>query len=224
MANDTDTVVFVGAADLADLTGKTRARIYQLFDEIGTPNSVLPEGHALINGYPIFQLDIIRPLLEEAGYSIAQAKAASLRQTRSVERGLVPVGVDEAAEALGIGGDQLRGRVKSGTALGHRFKMGPKRVWDLSLLVADAMARGYEIDEAAYDRWRLRNGGGRPLSVNAVSASLHFDATVVSVDASAAIRVVQRLLDNPEILNAALAKSGVRVLTSSAQVYETGIA
>jgi hypothetical protein len=220
MASDTDTVVFVGPVDLADLTDRTKERFYQLVREIGTPGALLPEGDALLNGNPIWKLDGLAPRLEAAGYTISKPKAAKLRKARSISSSTIPVGADELAEALGITSKQLSARAEKGNLSQDRFRIGPKRAWDLNEAVADAEARGYPVNSAAAERWRARNGGGHAPSVNRVVALLRLDSAVTSIDTDSAMRNAQLLLENPEILNEALAGLGLRVLASTVETIE----
>ncbi|NUR63109.1 MAG: hypothetical protein HOV87_31300 [Catenulispora sp.] len=220
MDTDTNSVVFVGPVDLADITGKTRARFSQLSDQIGMPGALLTEGDALLNGRAIWRLDSIIPRLEAAGYTILQPKVAALRKARSVPSGTIPVGVAEAAEILAIDEKQFQGRATHGNAPLPCFRVGSKRAWDIAELVADAGTRGYPVDTAAEARWRQRNGGDHAPTVNRVVTMLRLDSAVTSASTDAAKRNAQMLLENPEILNAALASLGLRVLTASVESME----
>lgn len=132
--------------------------------------------------------------------------------------GSVPLGITEAAEVLSTSVETMRSRVEAKTSAAVLFKFGRDRALDLNELVAKAVERGHPVDHEAAQKWRRINGGGATKS--AVVASVRLVCSTIDDDQDAALRQAVRLLQNPEVLNAALATLGLRVVTTTVESIE----
>lgn len=159
MSEESGTVVFVSASDMAGLVHRTRQQLSNLVADLasGKPNSVLPATRIRINGNPAWLLDSVVPALVKAKYSVSESALRRLREERSVPAAAIPVGVTEAAEVLAVSADTLRKRSKRGRTAPELFRFGVEIVWDLDALVDDARRRGFAVNETAEAKWREVN-------------------------------------------------------------------
>lgn len=221
MDTDIDTVVFVGVPDLVALTGLTKAYLNRIAKEAGAPEAKLPEPEALVNGKPTWTLDTALEAARNAGWTVDKSVVKKLKKARAARKGFVPVGTAEGAQALGLTVPAYRARQFKGTLAPPSFQLGSiAHVWDLNALLAKARAAGDPINEDAAAHWLERNGGDHVPGVNRVVTLLRVESAVTSADVDTAKRNAQLLLENPDVLNAALADRGLRVVASSVESME----
>lgn len=218
MAIGAETVVFVGLPEIARITGLTRTRIHEIADNPESAARVFGNRDAVIGGRPAWRLNPLLARLVAAGYQPQDAVVSALRKERSVPAGSIPLGIAEAAEVLNTSVETVRSRVEAGTAAAVLFKFGRDRALDLNEVVAKALARGHEVDYSAAERWRQANGGGEAKS--AIVASVRLVCGTTADDQDVALREAVRVLQNTELLNAALATLGLRVVTSTVESVE----
>ncbi|WP_194923158.1 hypothetical protein [Catenulispora pinisilvae] len=215
MEDGNNTIVFVSASDLAALTNRTPQRISRLVAdrENGFPNPVLPATSVSINGNPAWSLDTVVPALTRAGYTLSAPLIADLREKRSAPASTVPVGINEAAEALGISADTMRKRSKRGSAAPILFRFGREKVWDLDTLVATTLAHGMTVNDDAVSKWRERNGGATKLARREVVHVLVVRSTVpTALDDAVAAQKIAGQVRAVLALGEPLDEDGVRVL------------
>jgi len=218
MTINANAVVFVGLPEIAKIIGLTRTRIHESADNPDSALRVLGKNDAVIGGRPAWLLSPLLARLVAAGYTPRDAVVAALREERSVPVGSVPLGIAEAAEVLGTSVETVRSRVEAGTSAAVLFKFGRDRALDLNELLAKAAERGHSIDHEAAQKWRRINGGGATNS--AVVASVRLVCGTTADDEDTALGEVTRLLQSPELLNAALATLGLRVVSSTVESIE----
>lgn len=220
MARDADKVVFVGVPDLARLTGKTRQRFSQLLRQPQNPDSVLPVPYATVNGNPVWSFDSVRRSLAAAGYVLSTAVADELDTERAVPVGTVPVGTHEVAEILGgIPVSTVRSRVQDKVIARHLFTLARGMVWDLDELIADAKARGFNVDAGAASKWRVRNGGGHTPARREVAVAVKVIVNVSAGDEDSATQQARDLVS--DALRAASEISNERMIVVA---VEAGLA
>lgn len=218
MAIDANTVVFVGLPEIAKIVGLTRTRIHEIADNADSALRVLGKNDAVIGGRPAWVLSPLLARLAAAGYEPRAAVVAALREERSVPVGSVPLGIVEAAEVLSTSVETVRSRVEAGTSAAVLFKFGRDRALDLNEVVAKAVERGHPVNHEAVQKWRRINGGGATRS--AVVASVRLVCGTTDGDQDDALRETVRLLQSPELLNAALATLGLRVVATTVESIE----
>ncbi|MBS2531967.1 hypothetical protein KGQ20_04205 [Catenulispora sp. NF23] len=218
MAIDAKAVVFVGLPEIAKIVGLTRTRIHEIADNADSALRVLGKNDAVIGGRPAWLLSPLLARLVAAGYEPRDAVVAALREKRSVPAGSIPVGIAEAAEILRTSVETTRSRVEAGTSAAVLFKFGRDRALDLNELVAKAAERGHSIDHQAAQKWRQINSGGT--AKLGVVASVRLVCGTTDDDQDIALREAVRLLQSPELLNAALSTLGLRVVATTVESIE----
>lgn len=217
MAIDADTVVIVGAADIARIVKRTRARISKILQEQDRSEPLLPDRNGVINGYPFWWLGSLLPSLDSAGYAIDAAAVDQLRSKQAVPLGTVPVGGAEAAEVLGgISQSTLRSRTQSRAIAEPLFVMSRNNVWDMDELIVDARSRNFAVDEAAAAKWRDHNGlaaSGR----REVEIIVRIRASVPALNDEAGVRRVEGHLRSLLLPGHAAGADRIRVLEVEAQ-------
>ncbi|MBS2550470.1 hypothetical protein KGQ19_26725 [Catenulispora sp. NL8] len=218
MKDDSSTVVFVNASDLAALTNRSKQRISQLIvqPDDASAGAILPVTRVLINGNPAWPLDSVIPALVRAKYSVSESVVKRLRDQRAVPDGTIPVGVTEAAEVLTTSPDTLRKRSKRGATAPESFRFGTEIVWDLDTLVDDARIRGFAINEEAEAKWREANRP-TPLVRREVEVVARIKLSVPAADDDSRVKAAGALVRSILLPTAASNPDRVRVLDVEVQ-------